>query len=132
MKRLFVLLLFAVISVPAHAQLPVPSTWVNQRGSFLSIQTLDPSTGNFAGTYVNNATGFSCRGQPYPVAGVVTANRIDFYVNWTAPAAPDCKTITIWNGRVAANKIPAGWTLYYVGSDWQFHKMTGRDLFTRR
>ncbi|MGM4954220.1 avidin/streptavidin family protein [Bradyrhizobium barranii] len=122
MTRLFVLVLFTLISVPAHAQLPAPSTWVNQRGSVLSIQTLDASTGNFTGTYINNATGFSCRGQPYPVAGIVMASKIDFYVNWTAPSAPNCKTITVWNGRVAANNIPTRWTLYYVGSDWNFHK----------
>ncbi|MDD1522402.1 MULTISPECIES: avidin/streptavidin family protein [Bradyrhizobium] len=94
-----------------------PSKWVNQRGSLLSIQTLDASTGNFAGTYVNNATEVSCQGQPYLVAGVVTANRIAFYVNWTAPAAPNCATITIWNGRVADKNIPTAGTLFYVGSD---------------
>ncbi|WP_442868848.1 avidin/streptavidin family protein [Bradyrhizobium sp. CCBAU 53380] len=132
MTRLIVLLLFAITSIPAHAQLPAPSTWVNQRGSLLSIQTLDAPTGTFTGTYVNNAPGFSCQGQPYPVAGVVSAGKIAFYVNWTAPAAPNCKTITIWNGRVGDKTIPTAWTLFYVGSDWKFHKMTGRDVFTRR
>ncbi|KRR17590.1 hypothetical protein CQ14_25980 [Bradyrhizobium lablabi] len=132
LTRLFVLLLFALVSLPAHAQLAVPSTWVNQRGSILSIQAIDASTGNFTGTYVNNAAGFSCRGQPYAMAGNVAANKIDFYVNWTSPTAPNCRTITIWNGRVAGDKIPTRWKLYYVGSDWNFHKMTGQDLFTRR
>ncbi|MGY3532273.1 avidin/streptavidin family protein [Bradyrhizobium sp. USDA 4452] len=132
MTRLFALLLFAIVSLPAHAQLPVPSTWVNQRGSILSIQTLDASTGDFTGTYVNNAAGFSCQGYPYPAAGNVTANRIDFYVNWTSSTAPTCRTMTIWHGRVAGDTIPTRWTMYYVGPDWHFHKMTGWDFFTRR
>lgn len=132
MTRLFALLLFSLVSLPAYAQLPVPSTWVNQRGSVLSIQTLDASTGTFTGTYVNNATGFSCRGQPYATAGNVTANKINFYVNWTSPTAPTCRTITIWTGRVAGNNIPTRWKLYYVGADWNFHKMIGRDFFTMR
>ncbi len=66
------------------------------------------------------------------VTGKVTANRIDFYVNWRSPTAPTCRTITIWNGRVAGDKMPTRWKLYYVGSDWHFHEMTGRDLFTWR
>ncbi|WP_456640504.1 avidin/streptavidin family protein [Bradyrhizobium sp. USDA 10063] len=132
MIRSFVLLLFAVVSLPAHAQLSAPSIWVNQRGSVLSIQTLDALTGNFTGTYVNNAAGFSCRGQPYAMAGKVATSKIDFYVNWTSPTAPNCRTITIWNGRIAGDTIPTRWKLYYVGSDWNFHRMIGGDLFTKR
>jgi hypothetical protein len=132
MKRLFVLLFFAFAPLSAHAQVTAPSTWVNDKGSVFSIQTLDASTGNLTGTYVNNAAGFFCKGQPYDVAGNVKANKIDFYVNWKSPTAPNCKTITIWNGRVAGDEIKTRWKLYYVGTDWNFHKMSGRDVFTKK
>lgn len=47
------------------------------------------------------------------------------------PSVPQL-TSQIWNGRVAGDKLPTRWKLYYVGVDWNFHKMTGGDFFTRR
>src|SRR3954454_17965751 len=46
------------------------------------VQTLDPSTGRFTGTYVNNAAGFKCQGVLYPVEGSATGNQVNFFVNW--------------------------------------------------
>jgi hypothetical protein len=132
MKRLSALL-FLVLAPPlAQAQVTAPSTWVNDKGSVMSIQTLDTSSSKFAGTYVNKATGFYCQGQPYEMEGSFKANKVDFYVNWKSGTAPNCKTITIWNGRIAGNKITTRWKLYYVGTDWSFHKLTGRDVFTTK
>ena len=132
MKRLFALLFLTLAPLSAQAQVTAPSTWVNDKGSVMLIQTLDTSTDNFTGTYVNSATGFLCQGQPYEVGGSFKANKIDFYVNWKSATAPNCKTITIWNGRIAGNKITTRWKLYYVGSDWNFHKLSGRDVFIKQ
>ena len=58
---------------------------------------------------------------------------MNFFVNWKGGAfAPDCKSITIWNGCVVGNRITTMWTLDYVGADWSFDRMTGQDVFTRR
>ena len=115
-----------------HCQVTAPSTWVNDKGSVMWVQTLDPSTGKFTGTYVNNAAGFKCQGAPYQLEGSAIGNQVNFFVNWKGAFAPDCKSMTIWNGRVVGNRITTMWTLYYVGADWSFHRMTGQDVFTRR
>ncbi|OSI63684.1 hypothetical protein BSZ21_23890 [Bradyrhizobium canariense] len=132
MMRFFTLLLCAIIWRPVHAHLPGASSWVNQSGSVLSVQTLDPSTGDFTGKYVDKAAGFSSQGHPYPVAGNIKANKIAFYINWNSPTAPTCRTVTIWHGRVAGGTIPTRWTRYYLGADWRIHLRVGRDLFRRR
>src|SRR5688500_16304580 len=103
MKRLFATLIFVLVSFSAQAQVTAPSTWINEKGSILSVQSLDGATGAFTGTYVNNAPGFQCQGQPYDVGGSAKVNRVNFYVNWKGIAGPNCKTITIWSGSVAGN-----------------------------
>jgi hypothetical protein len=133
MKRLLALLFLVLAPITAQAQVTAPSSWVNDKGSVMWVQTLDPSTGRFTGTYVNNAAGFKCQGVLYPVEGSATGNQVNFFVNWKGGAfAPDCKSMTIWNGRVVGNRITTMWTLDYVGADWSFHRMTGQDVFTRR
>jgi|SRR5215217_7266550 len=132
MKKLFALIFLVLAPLSAQAQVTVPSRWVNDKGSVMSIHTLDPSTGKFAGTYINNAAGFKCQGSEYQLEGSATGNQVNFLVNWKGIFVPDCKTITIWNGRIVSNRITTMWTLYYVGSDWRFHKLTGQDVFTKR
>ena len=81
---------------------------------------------------MNNAAGFKCQGAPYEVSGVTNGQAVTFIVNWTGIAVPDCKSITIWRGQVVGPTIKTRWTLDYVGSDGTFHRMRGKDIFTRR
>jgi len=65
MKRFVTALLFVfATSVSAFAQsLPIPSGWLNQRGSIMKLYAITPS-GDFTGVYFNNAAGFQCRYGP--------------------------------------------------------------------
>ncbi|XIA63647.1 avidin/streptavidin family protein [Bradyrhizobium sp. TZ2] len=132
MKRILALLFFVFIPFSAQAQISPFSTWVNTRGSTLTVWFVDPSTGAFSGTYVNNAAGFKCQGAPYEVSGVTKGQPVTFTVNWTGFAVPDCKSITIWRGQAVGPTIKTRWTLDYVGRDGKFHRMHGADIFTRR
>ena len=78
MKRLlpFLVVIFCSIAFGANAQgLPGNSTWKNQRGSQMTIASVD-ATGKFTGLYVNQAAGFECAGQPYDVTGRVTGAKL--------------------------------------------------------
>lgn len=133
MKRVLALLLFGFAFAPlsAHAQIAPFSTWVNERGSVLNVGTVDPGTGAFTGTYTNNAAGFGCQGYPYGVSGNAKGTAVNFVVNWKDAGAPDCRSITIWNGNIAGTQLVTRWTLDYVGADWQFHQSRGKDVFNR-
>jgi hypothetical protein len=131
-KRILALLFFVFIPFSAQAQITPFSTLVNTRGSTLTVWIVDPATGAFSGTYVNNAAGFKCQGAPYEVSGVTKGPSVTFTVNWTGFAVPDCKSITIWRGQFVGTTLNTRWTLDYVGSDGKFHKLRGVDIFTRR
>jgi len=132
MKRILALLFFVFVPFSAQAQITPFSTWANTRGSTLTVWFVDPSTGAFSGTYVNNAAGFECQGAPYQVSGATKGPAVTFTVNWTGVAVPDCKSITIWRGEVVGPTIRTRWQLEYVGSDGKFHRMNGVDIFTKR
>lgn len=132
MKRFLALLFFVFIPFSAQAQIPPFSTWANDRGSLLNVFLVDPSTGAFTGTYLNNAAGFECQGVPYAVSGVTKWPSVTFTVNWKGFLVPDCKSITIWRGRFVGPTLTTKWTLDYVGSDGKFHRLRGTDVFTRR
>jgi Avidin family len=131
MRRILALLFF-FIPFSVQAQIAPFSTWVNTRGSTLTVWYVDPSSGAFSGTYVNNAQGFKCQGAPYEVKGVTLGPAVTFTVNWTGLAVPDCKSITIWRGKALGPTINTRWTLDYVGADGRFHRIRGVDIFTRR
>ena len=132
MKRILTLLFFVLIPISANAQISSFSTWVNNRGSTLTVWFVDPSTGAFKGTYVNNAAGFDCQGAPYEATGSTKGPLVTFTVNWSGFAVPDCKSMTIWRGQFVGPTLRTNWVLDYVGSDGKFHRMRGVDIFTKR
>ena len=132
MKRVLALLFFVFISFSAQAQVTPFSTWVNSRGSVLSVWFVDPATGSFTGTYVNNAAGFSCKGVPYQAIGVTKGTAVTFTVNWKGFGVPDCKSTTVWRGQAVGPTMRTRWVLDYIGSDGKPHRMYGTDTFIRR
>lgn len=113
--------------VNANAQsLPSPSTWKNQRGSVLTIETVDPA-GTFKGKFTNSAPGFRCQGKPYDASGRATGSNLFFVVTFT-----ECNTVTRWRGRLSANRIPTTWSLRYVDAQTgAFRSLNGSDAFDR-
>ena len=131
MKRILALLFF-LLPFSAQAQVPSFSTWVNTRGSVLSVFIVDPATGAFTGTYVNKAPGFQCQGVPYAATGVTKGASVTFTVIWKGIFVPDCNSTTIWAGRTIGPVMKTRWKLNYVGKDGKPHTMYGRDVFTRQ
>jgi hypothetical protein len=125
MTRLFFALLLLIgLSLDAAAQsLPSPSTWKNQRGSFLYVSFID-SGGNFRGQFINNASNFQCKGTSYDTAGRA-AGPVVFFVVTFAP----CNTVTRWRGRWTGQTIKTTWDLTYVDQNGQVRTMKGSDDF---
>jgi hypothetical protein len=126
-KMLATFVFLLVASATASAQnLPVLSTWKNDRGSILSIWWV--SGDQFKGLFTNFAAGFECQGIPYPAVGRVSPDGSLFFV----VTFDKCNTVTTWHGRLNGNQIPTRWGLVYVGPNGIFQKLSGADLFTRQ
>lgn len=118
------LFLLVVANVSAFAQgLPAPSYWKNQRGSEMKISAIDVR-GNFVGAYINHAAGFQCQNTPYDLRGRAFRGHIVFVVVWTNSVA-DCKSKTVWRGRVIGPTILTRWVLTGAG----FKPLRGTDIF---
>jgi Avidin family len=119
--------LLAAATIAAFAQsLPVPSYWLNQRGSEMKLYAIDPQ-GNFLGVYINHAPGFACQGTPFPLSGHAIGALVTFTVVWTNPWQ-DCHSRTIWRGVVSGTSLPTKWLLLAPHSPPLF----GLDLFTQQ
>ncbi|MXN63414.1 hypothetical protein GR183_00725 [Stappia sp. GBMRC 2046] len=120
------LVFFCVSSVAMAdgASLTALSVWENQRGSKLTIETIDPTTGVLTGNYINNAAGYGCIGSPYRVVGYVYGNLIGWSVRWSN-AHEDCQSITSWTGYYQNGTITTQWELVY-GTQIN----DGADMFT--
>ena len=123
-RLVLALTLLVAATVSASAQgLPVPSYWLNQRGSEMKLYAINPQ-GTFQGVFINHAAGFSCQGKPYSLTGHEWGHRVVFGVNFT-----DCNSRTVWFGRVLGNTIRTRWVLYVSNP---FHVIRGYDVFTLR
>lgn len=127
MKRLVTALLFVVASsVGVLAQsLPVPSYWLNQRGSEMKLYSINPQ-GMFNGVYINHASGFGCQGTPFAVNGQAVGNRVTFTVIWNN-GIQNCNSKTVWRGTVVGRRINTQWILYTPQG-----QQTGTDIFLQQ
>ena len=107
------------------------STWVNQRGSKMTISV--DADGNVTGSYVNNASGTLCQGTPYPLVGRVDDNNIGFVVAWNN-ATENCNSVTAWGGYAQASatdiQIVTNWNIAYQNSSGSGSISQGSDTFT--
>ncbi|WP_315792445.1 avidin/streptavidin family protein [Bradyrhizobium sp. SZCCHNRI1002] len=131
MKRILILLFF-FLPISAQAEVPSFSTWINTRGSALSVFFVDPATGAFSGTYVNRAAGFECQDVPYAAVGASKGTSVTFRVDWKGVLIPDCHSTTVWTGLLVGSTLKTKWRLDYTGSDGKPHTMYGRDVFTKQ
>ena len=128
---LFILLTATMLFSGAQAQVVAGSVWENQRGSFLTVNTVNPD-GSFEGTYLNNAPGFSCRGTPYQVTGWLNQNAVGWIVNWKNTAA-DCASITSWAGvLLSPTVIETSWSLGFTSPTKGPSVIVGSDDFTKQ
>src|SRR3954464_13847133 len=108
---------FALMAMPqlAGAQsLPAPSTWMDDKGSVLTISQLDGTTGEFTGNFINNAPDTACKGAPgYDISGTEKGDETSFFVTFKNQT-DDCHTITLWSGKVAGDTLSTTWELIYV------------------
>jgi hypothetical protein len=133
MKRFVTALLFVfATSVSAFAQsLPIPSGWLNQRGSIMKLYAITPS-GDFTGVYFNNAAGFQCQygptnPVPYTVNGHASGNSVIFNVVWNNGIV-NCNSKTVWFGTLQGRTLTTKWTLTGRG----IPPMHGTDIFQQQ
>lgn len=150
MRNFFALLSFVIsvcfsgaVQADSHNDSPemkiltTASSWTNQSGSVASISftpSTQPATYTITGNYVNNASGFSCQGTPYPINGIYYSNTqtISFSVAWSN-SSKDCQSVTGWTGyfdlSVSPMQMVTDWNLAYQSSTGQ-QILQGNDLFT--
>lgn len=121
------LLIFA--GTASAADLESLSGWQNQSGSTFSIDTYDPSSGLFSGSYINRAQGTGCQNTPYGVTGYILGNIISWSVRWQN-AYQNCSSATGWTGYYANGVITTNWNLAYQTSGG-YAIAKGTDTFTR-
>ena len=102
----------------AFAQLPGPSTWINQRGSVLKVTSI--SRGTFRGIFINKAPEIGCLGIPTPVTGTNFGVQI-FTVNFVK-----CSAVVKWQGDVSGFGMSTPWVMQRSGAT-----TTGFDFFGR-
>lgn len=111
-RALFACIALALSCGFALAQpLPVPSTWQNQSGSYLVVNSID-GAGNFKGTYYNYASGTQCLGTPFDVTGVTSGANIVFVVTWKN-SSTSCNSLTEWSGTISGSTIYTSWQLAF-------------------
>lgn len=132
-KYLVTLLITLLVSLGACADttnsIPVPSSWVNQDGSTLSISSVD-SAGQLSGTYVNKAAGYNCQNIVYPVTGWIYGTAITFDAKWES-TIESCNSITSWAGFLYQSQISTFWNLTQNGSSSTSQILQGKDNFTQ-
>ena len=107
----------------------VPSSWVNQDSSTLSITSVD-STGQITGIYINGAAGYNCQNIVYPVTGWIYGTAITFDTKWES-SIESCNSITSWAGFLYQGEISTFWNLTLNGSTSTSQIIQGKDTFTQ-
>ena len=107
----------------------VPSSWVNQDSSTLSITSVD-STGQITGIYINGAAGYNCQNIVYPVTGWIYGTAITFDTKWES-TIESCNSITSWAGFLYQGEINTFWNLTLNGSNSTSQIIQGKDTFTQ-
>lgn len=110
--------------------LPVPSTWQNQSGSYLVVNSID-GAGNFKGSYYNYASGTQCQGTPFDVTGVTSGANIVFVVTWKN-SSTSCNSLTEWIGTISGSAIYTSWQLAFPNmTSGNIQIQYGNDTFQR-
>ncbi len=122
------LFLLTAATVSATAQnLPVPSYWLNQRGSEMKLYNID-AQGKFLGVFINHAPGSRCQNTIYDLEGRAWRDRVGFRVVWKN-WVKDCKSTTVWHGRVSGHTIWTWWVLYVPRGSNMIPVFRGSDVF---
>jgi hypothetical protein len=131
-RIIFAALVLIIGTASASGQsLPAPSTWKNQRGSILTITTMDGS-GNFVGSYDNEAPGYPCH-DTFDMKGKASGTAVTFAVVWKNSRGSDCGSVTAWRGRIIGSVISTRWKLAYGNpTTGQVQLKTGRDSFSKQ
>jgi len=122
------LFVLVAVTVSASAQsLPVPSYWLNQRGSEVKLYNID-AQGHFLGVFINHAAGFACQNTPYELRGHTWGDHVKFAVLWKN-WAQDCKSMSVWHGRLIGHTIWTRWVLYTKNINGTISILRGKDNF---
>lgn len=105
------------------------SAWTNQDGSTLYIDSVNPTTNQITGHYINRAAGYGCQNIKYPVTGWVYGTAITFQTIWQS-TTQSCNSITSWTGFLYQDQIFTLWQLVINGSTNTGQIVQGKDTFS--
>jgi hypothetical protein len=126
---LLALCAFLTTAVAVAAEDLTGSSWKNQRGSVLTIASIDKS-GVFKGTFESKAAGFECEGK-FDASGTIRKGHVVFYVTFKN-AAQDCNMVTVWRGSVRGSRLSALWDIAFTNKKiGRLRFLKGSDIFKR-
>jgi hypothetical protein len=114
LPALCAVMLMALPAVAGAQSFAPQTTWVNDHGSVLVIQSIGPD-GSLTGTYSNSAPGSPCNNVAFPLAGWVDGDRIIYAIR-RKNAAVDCGSVTSWTAYLYGGRLYAEWSLAYWDS----------------
>lgn len=117
--------LTSAASVVAQS-IPTPSTWVNQRNSVLTIDSIDDK-GKIIGKFVNNAPDTECKGASFDLSGKQKGGSIIVAVVFTP-----CKTVTVWKGKITGSTFKTRFRAAYPNDKGEIVIWRGTDVFTKQ
>lgn len=116
------------------------SYWINQGGSRMVLRfdfsRNQPNVCQVSGQYINQQSGFNCRGTPYPLSGVyyINTQTISWSVAWSN-SYEDCASVTGWTGYFDLSDAPirlvTNWNLAYSTGGSGRAILQGKDTFTQ-
>ncbi|MCF8534184.1 MAG: avidin/streptavidin family protein [Reyranella sp.] len=128
------LLILAMLAAPsaAGAQSIGPrSTWANDHGSVLVIQSVAPD-GRLTGTYSSSQPDYPCRNIAFPLVGWVAGDTIAYAMR-AKSESKDCGTITSWTGALRDGKLYAEWSLATIDPQSKKPVLShGTDIYHRK
>ena len=124
----FISLLFSAGCASEPQGLQALSSWTNQSGSTLTINSIDQN-GLLSGTYINREQGYGCQNIAYPVTGWVYGTAITFTTLWQS-SSESCNSITAWTGFYYQGAISTLWQLSVNGSSSTSQIIQGSDTFS--
>ena len=111
--------------------LPVPSSWKNQRGSIVTFAS-KASTGELTGTFTNQFSRFPKCLDTFDLVGMVTGNQVSF-VSTMKNSTVDCHLLVAWTGTMSKGTLTTAVELAEASpATGKISKFSSKDVFTRQ
>jgi hypothetical protein len=126
------LMIIAISTTQVWAEdLPVPSSWKNQRGSIVTFAS-KTATGELTGTFKNQFSQFPQCLDTFDLAGTTSGDQVKF-VSTMKNQAVDCHDLVAWTGTLSNDTLKTAVELAEANpATGTIAKFSSQDVFARQ